>query len=98
MKRAWLSKIAGAALLATSTLASAHGNVNFGVYFGAPAPVYAAPIYSPPVYAPRAYYAPPPVYSPAPVYYGPAYGAVHARSHYGPPHRGWHRDNRRHRH
>lgn len=87
MKSRWMPWFAGAAMLAASTLASAHGNVSFGVYLGAPAPVYAPPVYAP---AP-VYYPPPPVYYPPRVYYGPAYYGPVYRYDYGPPHRDWHR-------
>ncbi len=54
-------------LAALSGTAAANGNVSFGIYVGAPAPVYVAP--APVYYPPRVVYAPP-----APVYYGsPAY-------------------------
>ncbi len=54
-------------LAALSGTAAASGNVTFGIYVGAPAPVYVAP--PAPIYvAPRVVY-----YRPAPVYYPPAY-------------------------
>ena len=92
MKSKLLLWLLGAALAMASTLASAHGSVNFGVYLGAP--VYPAPVYSyapPPVYygPPPVYYAPPAAvyYAPRPYNYGPRY---YGHGHY----RGWQRHHR----
>lgn len=85
--------LAAAGLLALSGTAAARTNIDVGVVFGAPAPVYVAPR---PVYYPAPVYsAPAPVYvQPAPVYYGPPPG------YYRPPvvvyDRGWHRGWRHH--
>ena len=86
--------IAGS-LAAVSGPAAARSNIDVGISFGIPAPVYVAP--RPPVaYYPAPVYAAPPVYvAPAPVYYGPP-------RYYGPPvvyhdrgwHRGWYRHHR----
>jgi hypothetical protein len=84
MRKASLILLAGAALISLSGTAAARTNIDVGISFGYPAPVYVAP--PPPV----AYYPAPPVYAaPAAVYYAPpAY-------YYGPPvvvrDRGWHR-------
>ncbi|MDB5902562.1 MAG: hypothetical protein JWM26_1440 [Betaproteobacteria bacterium] len=88
MRKASLILLAGAALIALSGTAAARTNIDVGINFGYPAPVYVAP--PPPVaYYPAPVYAPAPVYvAPAPVYYAP-------RPYYGPPvivrDRGWHR-------
>jgi hypothetical protein len=96
MRKHIASLLAAAGLAVLSGTAAARSNIDVGVYFGAPAPVYVAPR---PVYYPAPVYsAPPPVYvAPAPAYYGPppAY-------YYRPPvvvhDRGWHRGWRDHRH
>jgi hypothetical protein len=88
MRKASLILLAGTALIALSGTAAARTNIDVGINFGYPAPVYVAP--PPPVaYYPAPVYAPAPVYvAPSPVYYAP-------RAYYGPPvvvrDRGWHR-------
>ncbi|MDB5864950.1 MAG: hypothetical protein JWO70_2756 [Betaproteobacteria bacterium] len=84
MRKTIATALAGAALIALSGAAAARSNIDVGISFGYPAPVYVAP--PPPV----AYY-PAPVYvQPAPVYYAPpAYYA--APRYYAPRDRGWHR-------
>jgi hypothetical protein len=74
MRKGIASLLIGAGLIALSGTAAARSNIDVGISFGVPAPVYYAP--RPPV----AYYPAPPVYAaPAPVYYAPP--AVY----YGPP-------------
>jgi len=87
MNRKLIPVLLGATLAAASGFASAHSNVSFGLYVGAPAYSYApAPVY----------YAPVPVYYPGPAYYRPVYYGPAVR-YYGPHHRGWHRHHRHHR-
>jgi hypothetical protein len=79
MRKSIASLLIGAGLVGLSGAAAARTNIDVGVSFGVPAPVYYAPrapvpYYPAPVYAPppSVYYAPAPVYyAPAPVYYGP---------------------------
>jgi hypothetical protein len=99
MKNKLMLLLAGAVLATASTVASAHGSVNFGVYLGAP--VYPAPVYSYP--PPPVYYGPPPVYYTRPPYYAPPAAVYYAPTpyYYGPRYygyghyRGW---GRHHRH
>ena len=89
MRKSIVSLLAGAALVAVSGVAAARTNIDVGISFGIPAPVYVAPP-PPVVYYPRPVYVapPPPVYyAPAPVYYGPP---VYYRPHPG-RHRGWYK-------
>lgn len=98
MRKIIATVLAGTALIALSGTAAARTNIDVGISFGYPVPVYAVP--RPPVaYYPVPVYAPPPVYvAPAPVYYGPP-------PYYGPRYyapavvydRGWRR-GRHHRH
>jgi hypothetical protein len=88
MRKGIATLLAGAALVvlpALSGTAAARSNIDVGISFGYPAPVYVTP---PPV----AYYAPPRYYD-APRYYAPP-------RYYGPPvvihDRGWHRGGRHH--
>lgn len=81
MKKASTVKsiLVGAALIAVSGTAMAHGNVGLSISFGIPAPVAVAPVY----YAPQAaiysaypapvYAYPPAVFAPRPVYVPPYY-------------------------
>jgi hypothetical protein len=89
MRKASLILLAGAAFIALSGTAAARTNIDVGINFGYPAPVYVAP--PPPV----AYYYPAPVYAPAPVYVAPAPVYYAPQPYYGPPvvvrDRGWHR-------
>ena len=63
MNRKLIPLLLGVTLAAASGFASAHSNVSFGLYVGAPAYSYApAPVY----------YAPVPVYYPGPAYYRPS--------------------------
>ena len=75
MRKSIVPLLAAAGLAIASGTAAARTNLDVGISFGIPAPVYYAPqpVYYPrPVYvAPPAYYAPPPVYYSEPVYYGP---------------------------
>jgi hypothetical protein len=102
MRKGIATLLAGAALVvlpALSGTAAARSNIDVGISFGYPAPVYVTP---PPV----AYYPPAPVYvAPAPVYYAPPryYDAPRYYApprYYGPPvvihDRGWHRGERHH--
>ena len=85
MNRKLIPLLLGATLAAASGFASAHSNVSFGLYVGAPAYSYApAPVY----YAPAPVYYPGPAYYYRPAYYGPAV------RYYGPHYRGWHRHHR----
>ena len=87
MNRKLIPLLLGATLAAASGFASAHSNVSFGLYVGAPAYSYApAPVY----------YAPAPAYYPGPAYYRPVYYGPAVR-YYGPHYRGWHRHHRHHR-
>ncbi|MGZ8265730.1 MAG: virulence factor [Burkholderiales bacterium] len=86
MRKIFVSLLLSLGLVTISGTAAARGNIDIGISFGIPAPVYIGPpavaYYQPrPVYAvPPVYYAPPPVYyAPAPVYYGPP--VVHRRWH-----------------
>lgn len=94
MKRKLIPLLLGATLAVASGLASAHSNVSFGLYVGAPAYAYAPAYYAPAV----VYYAPPPVYyGPSAYYYEPRY---YGRPYWGPRfhhghHRGWERHHRR---
>jgi hypothetical protein len=84
MRKTIATVLAGAALIALSGAASARANIDVGISFGYPAPVYVVP--RPPV----AYY-PAPVYvAPAPVYYAPPV-YYEAPRYYVPRDRGWHR-------
>ena len=93
MRKYVASLLAAAGLVVLSGTAAARTNIDIGVTFGVPAPVYVAP--RPPVYYhPAPVYSAPPVYvAPAPVYYGPP-------AYYGPQvvyhDRGWHRGGRHH--
>ena len=88
MNRKLIPLLLGATLAVASGFASAHSNVSFGVYVGAPAYSYApAPVY----YAPAPVYYPGPAYYYRPAYYGPAV------RYYGPHHRSLHRHHRHHR-
>lgn len=95
MRNTIVSLLIGTGLAALSGTAAARTNVDVGIFFGIPAPVYAPP--PPVVYYPRpAYVAPPPVYyAPASVYYGapPVYYEPHHD--YG-HHRGWRKQYRQH--
>ena len=89
MRKTIATVLIGAGLAALSGAAAARPNIDVGISFGIPAPVYVAP--RPPVayYPAPAYVAPPPVYvAPAPVYYAPPV-------YYGPSvvyrERGWYR-------
>ena len=89
MRKTIAAVLIGAGLAALSGTAAARTNIDVGISFGIPAPVYVAP--RPPVayYPAPAYVAAPPVYvAPAPVYYAPPV-------YYGPPviyrERGWDR-------
>ena len=85
MRKSIASLLVGAGLIAVSGVAAARTNIDVGISFGIPAPVYVAPP-PPDVYYPRpVYVAPPPVYyAPEPVYYGPPvyYRRDHRRHHY----------------
>ena len=96
MRKAIASLLIGAGLVALSGTAAARTNIDVGVSFGVPAPVYYPA--RPPVayYPPAPYVAPAPVYvAPAPVYYGPPavyyapqrYYRNHHHGYYG--HRRW---------
>ncbi|MGF6539703.1 hypothetical protein [Paraburkholderia youngii] len=85
MKRSFILWIAGVCAACASSAALAH--VDFGVYLGAPGPVYVAP---PPV----VYEAPPVTYVPAPAYgYGYGYGYQYNddRDRHWRHDHGWHR-------
>jgi hypothetical protein len=89
--------LGAAALAVFSGTAAARTNIDVGIGFGIPAPVYVAP--RPAYYPAPVYTAPAPVYvQPAPVYYGPP--AYYAPRYYAPPvvihDRGWHRGWRHH--
>jgi hypothetical protein len=89
MRKGIVTLLAAAGLAIASGTAAARTNIDVGISFGIPAPVYVAP---PPVYYPRpVYIAPEPVYyAPAPVYYGPTWVPPGHRRH-------WHRHHH-HRH
>ncbi|MGZ5093463.1 MAG: hypothetical protein ACXWCY_15660 [Burkholderiales bacterium] len=94
MRKGIASLLIGAGLVVLSGTAAARTNVDVGISFGVPAPVYYAPR-PPAVYYPApAYVAAPPVYvAPAPVYYGPPpvyYGPRVVYRDHGYYRRGWH--------
>ena len=94
MRKSIAALVIGAGLLGLAGTAAARTNIDVGIVFGYPAPVYAPP---PVVYYPRPVYVePPPVYyAPAPVYYGePVYYGPHYRHDNG-WRRGWDRPYRR---
>ena len=98
MRKYVASLLAAAGLVVLSGTAAARTNIDVGVTFGIPAPVYVAPR-APVYYHSAPVYSAPPVYvAPAPVYYGPP-------AYYAPPvyrergwHRGWRHHHRHHRH
>ena len=93
MRKTLATLLIGAGLIALSGTAAARSNIDVGISFGYPAPVYVAPPPPPVVYYPRPVYVQPPAvyYEPAPVYYGPP---VYYRRDHG-RHRGWYRDHYR---
>jgi hypothetical protein len=87
MRKSIAALLIGTGLLGLAGTAAARTNIDVGIAFGYPAPVYAPP--PPVVYYPRPVYVEPPVYyRPAPVYYGPP-----AYAYYGPR---WRHDHGRH--
>jgi hypothetical protein len=96
MRKSLSALLIGAGLVVLSGTAAARTNIDVGVSFGVPAPVYYAPrppvtYYPAPVYAPApVYVAPAPVYYvPAPAYYGPrvVYRGGYYRHYHGHGHR-----------
>jgi hypothetical protein len=68
MRKGIVTLLAAAGLAIASGTAAARTNIDVGISFGIPAPVYVAP--APVYYQPRPVYVAPPVYyAPAPVYY-----------------------------
>jgi hypothetical protein len=104
MRKGIASLLIGTGLVVLSGTAAARTNVDVGISFGVPAPVYYYAPRPPAVYYPApAYIAAPPVYiAPAPVYYAPApvyYGPqviYRDRGYYR--HHGWQGDYGRHGH
>src|SRR5690242_12153397 len=99
MRKHIASLLVGAGLIALSGAAAARTNIDVGVSFGIPAPVYVAPrppvaYYPGPAYYPAPAYAPPvyaaPVYYAPPVYYGPAYYGPSVVYRGGGHRHGWH--------
>ena len=86
MRKTLVSLLFGTVLATLTGTAAARLNVDVGIVFGIPAPVYVVPpppvVYYPrPVYyvAPPVYYAPPPVHYRAPAYYVPQHRHGHHR-------------------